>query len=610
MLRRAETLLREHREHWNADFEAELWYRRAALLDDWLRNFDHLVNVPQLPVSTPGCISYGYFCENFVRPEQFNARFIEAPSLSGAITDQRRTVTRWLDSALTLQPAHLAARRLRLRRAAIDGQWGDFDQVAQDGIRADSQSVLPWLALIAEAVQRGDYSRAAGAVQRVDSLVPDELRAEFERLETVSGSTDVEQAQAIWRLSDPLYLTDINERRVQHYARIALADIVFTDPDRGILGRDSRPGQLVLRYGWPKHIWEVRRDGSLELDPDQMRAVFDILSCAGIGVECAIGMETRVPKAGAEAHGRWTFFNYDERMPSFVFERNLSERTYQYKLLTLTPELDSALGRAAPSTYESPYLTGEIASLLTRFPRPVRPTIEVAAVFRWNGSGASDSAELGAFVHERIEGRLVNRGVSARWASDSTRFVSTLAVIPGPLRVAVEGRAPARGIAATQRTEIDLPGPDPGLRVSDILLGESLDAPEDATRREAVRLVHRTDSLPWPSETLALYWEIYGLQPDADSVQRYEVAVQLAEVSGGRTPGAELVRLFGNVLGLRKGDVSFSWRRERPALREYVPEYVTIRLPAGEGSYRLTVSLRDLVGGSSVEASRVVTVTR
>jgi hypothetical protein len=187
--------------------------------------------------------------------------------------------------------------------------------------------------------------------------------------------------------------------------------------------------------------------------------------------------------------------------------------------------------------------------------------------------------------------------------------VSTLAVIPGPLRVAIEGRTPARDVAASQRTEVDLPGPGAGIRVSDILLGDSLEAAEDATRREAVRLVHRTDSLPQPGETLALYWEVYGLEPDADSVQQYEVTVRLAEVSGGRSPGAALVRVFGNVLGLRRGDVSFSWRRERPAVREYMPEFLTIRLPSAVGSYRLLVSLRDLVAGSVAETSRVVTVT-
>ena len=52
-------------------FRAELLYRKALLTDDWLRNFDFLVQTPQVPVSTPGCIVYGFFCEDFARPRSF-----------------------------------------------------------------------------------------------------------------------------------------------------------------------------------------------------------------------------------------------------------------------------------------------------------------------------------------------------------------------------------------------------------------------------------------------------------------------------------------------------------------------------------------------------------
>ncbi len=587
MLNRVEGLLVADSAEATPAFRAEVLYRRALLMDDWLRNFDYLVQFPgTLPVSTPDCsIVYGYFCENFRRPWLFNERFLHAPSLASVIADERRAVVQLLDSALRLDPLHADAERLRLRRALVENDWHVFATLAGRWAQLDPAAVAPWLAVLAAQVHDTAYREAGQTLAAIDSLIPDSLRPVFERLAVISRNVDLARAEEVWELSDPLYLTPENERRVQLYARLALADIMFTDPTEGIAGRDTDPGKLLLRYGWPVHIWEVVRDMSKEL----------------------VGTQYTTAQGG----GRWTFFNYGLEVPSFVFERNLSEREFEYKRFTLTEQLDSGLARVLPSSYDNPYRAGSLSALVTRFPRPGRPVLEVHARFGWEPAlPETDRVDVGVFVHERVQGRLVNRGTTTRQGRGSVTYEATLPVVTGPLQVAVEGMAEGARTAAQLRAKLDVESPE-GLVLSDLLLADLVGDAGEVNQRADVRLVGRADTLPQPESDLTIYWETYGLTVAADSMARYTVTVRLSETAGGRTPGGELVRVLGRVAGLRGETGSITWQRQRQlGAGGYAADVMTLRLPKGTGSYRLVVTVQDDVAGTSATSERGLTLTR
>ncbi len=54
-----------------------------------------------------------------------------------------------------------------------------------------------------------------------------------------------------WNISDPLYLTSYNERLLEHYSRVAYADLRFSEPKKHIPGWKTDRGEIVLRYGEP-----------------------------------------------------------------------------------------------------------------------------------------------------------------------------------------------------------------------------------------------------------------------------------------------------------------------------------------------------------------------
>ncbi len=79
--------------------------------------------------------------------------------------------------------------------------------------------------------------------------------------ETIDQISDYEMSEFVndyWKASDPLYLTDYNERLLEHYSRIAYANLKFSVPSMGIIGWKSNRGEVMLRYGEPISRMRIR----------------------------------------------------------------------------------------------------------------------------------------------------------------------------------------------------------------------------------------------------------------------------------------------------------------------------------------------------------------
>lgn len=75
---------------------------------------------------------------------------------------------------------------------------------------------------------------------------PDDLR---------SGAVplpDIEEQNVFWTERDPLFLSPLNERLMEHCGRVAYANLRFADAHRGLDGWETDKGELYIRYGKPK----------------------------------------------------------------------------------------------------------------------------------------------------------------------------------------------------------------------------------------------------------------------------------------------------------------------------------------------------------------------
>jgi GWxTD domain-containing protein len=77
-----------------------------------------------------------------------------------------------------------------------------------------------------------------------------------------SSAPQIDAIRKFWTGKDPLYLTEYNERLLEHSRRVAYADLRFGDPLKGISGWHTDKGQVYIRYGHPlvvvAHPAEIR----------------------------------------------------------------------------------------------------------------------------------------------------------------------------------------------------------------------------------------------------------------------------------------------------------------------------------------------------------------
>lgn len=57
---------------------------------------------------------------------------------------------------------------------------------------------------------------------------------------------------AYWKMNDPLFKKGINERLLEHYTRVAYANLHYSVPEMGKTGWKTDRGKTVLRYGLPR----------------------------------------------------------------------------------------------------------------------------------------------------------------------------------------------------------------------------------------------------------------------------------------------------------------------------------------------------------------------
>ena len=81
-----------------------------------------------------------------------------------------------------------------------------------------------------------------------------------DKLNKMNKSQLEEIIKLYWNLRDPLNLTEYNERILEHYSRVAYANLRFGIPEQNIKGWQTDRGQIVIRYGLPKSRLMLRRD--------------------------------------------------------------------------------------------------------------------------------------------------------------------------------------------------------------------------------------------------------------------------------------------------------------------------------------------------------------
>jgi len=503
-------------------------------------------------------------------------------------------------TALRNDPTHFDASRRLLVHLLEDGQFSEYVSVARRLVEAHPDRPEAELYLGLGLHVAGRENEAAAAFELALARLPERERAPLlsiepllrrKRAEDYQLMDDSSRAQleaAFWRLTDRLYLTEANETRLEHMARVAYADLRFAEPATGRRGWETDRGIIFIRYGSPNAILT-----------QPTRELTRIVWMYRPGTVFMFDQTHGYFHARFAGDFQWVADEYRHLAPAFY------------------GNIPSIAGRLS--------IPVQVARF--RGDTPDEAAVEIHAELPPEGLGrdldmATGELETGIFLRN-LNGLRIKEDVDVRILSyadtasvDNLKSWRVLVPAEGRLWVSVEVRDAVSWRAAVARDTVTATlFPEDSLSLSDILLAELL-------RPLALQPVRRADYdiTPNPSrvyvpyQAVHIYYEIYGLARDPEGYASFEVslAVRVKELQRGG-PLAEFLGMLADTWGFSiVGDdrVELRYRRELDMKdRDRVTEYLRIELPeVPPGEYEIILKIWDRLNERLASRTRTFTV--
>ncbi|HUH12456.1 MAG TPA: GWxTD domain-containing protein, partial [Longimicrobiales bacterium] len=484
-----------------------------------------------------------------------------------------------------------AAARL-LGHLADAQEWAEYDEVARLMVRRAPDDARSHLFRGLGLHERGRDAEAEVAFRRALELLPAPERRVFEDVEpllpsrlkgeyaTRDSAGRAETARLIFTGKDPLFLTEANERRLEHFARLAWAELKFSAPASGLRGWSSDRGRIWVRYGKP-----------------------------GRSYQCCY----------AAAGQRNVYWSYGRHGPLFTFTRNLTYRRASFT--DAAGQLSEELEATAPELYRPRTVTTlhPLPHQLARFrgsePRLTRVELYAAPPLDSLFAAPGSRVETGVFTfledYTPLWEQRAVLDVSDRGVALTYRFE----VPAGRFRYGIEARlaGPDSLPRPAARAREVLRAEDFGagrLAISDLLLTAVpvIARTEGPTRRDQLVLSPLRGTTLAAGEPIHLYFEVYGLEAGEAGVAGYRAELAV-EDSTQRNVAERLLRAGRELVGTGTPETRVSWERQMRVEDDLVPEFLSVevpRLPAGD--YVVRVRITDVATGRSAERVRHLSV--
>ena len=319
---------------------------------------------------------------------------------------------------------------------------------------------------------------------------------------------DSPELSRFWRKRDPLYLTEYNERRLEHYGRVAYANLRFSRRLKSIPGWQTAMGKAYIKFGKYLRRISVRPDFER---PDHLETWF----YDGFSI---------------------TFRNWDG-FDAWRFDTTRTSGQYVFN--------------HTPSHYADPYRHSKyrIPYQLATFKDRGRLRAELSYVLpKYNVSVTNvDSTivlENGLFLFDELWNEVYrNRSdLKVRWpeltktgypSADSFRedhlvFQRVFRLAPGTYQLVVEMRDRTRRSIGTFQEKRRFLAVDSLLSISDLLLATHIETRTPFPGgRDDLRVVANPLRTYHRSEPAFIYLEVYNLKRDRYGRAEYEISYRI-----------------------------------------------------------------------------------
>jgi GWxTD domain-containing protein len=515
-------------------------------------------------------------------------------------------------AALRYNPTHIGA-SVRLMGQLLDEyRLGEYLSLARQLRLANPERPEPHLYYGLGMHYAGREDEAAEAFGDGLARLPDESRTGIESVAEVMRRRDAQEYLAMdaeerdefndryWLFSDPLYLTEANERRLEHVARAAYADLRFAAPESGLRGWQTDQGVIFMRYGPPLSIASF---AAATTDYGNPYAVGRRSIIWSYGTSGPVFIFRQMPGyLGAQFAGDYKFIANEYRY----------HQPAKYDNIPSIPEmleLPVQIARFRGATEDE--IAVEVHAAL--------PLSDLAE----NLDMAKGDFETGLFIlnsaGDKIVSQVESQVLTYAESEETNEYRSWRLVLPssGMLIAAVEARDQVTWRAAASR-ETFTPSryPADSLALSDILVADAIWPRIEEPASRADYEIMPNAALEFRSgEPIHIYYEVYGLNEDAEDFASYDVSIQVRvkSLEHGGGIGALIGAIADSwgftILGDDRIELRFS-REVKMEGRDRVTEYLSLDpqdVPAGE--YEIRLRVWDRLGEQMARQLRVFEVS-
>ena len=479
-----------------------------------------------------------------------------------------------------------------------------------------------WLYLGLANQRLGEWEAAAAAFNNALERMPDEEREVFEDLSYVLSPEEeadyrndpVAYSAHYWSARDPRFLNPYNERRLEHYARLTTADLLYRSADLDLPGWKTERGQIHVRYGVPLQDVIIEGDFGTVLEQYEGREEsFNTDEMFGLANRFNVWDygDLKFVFEDPNRNGEFTLYSPPADLFALASARNVQNMDYVLRAreaFRTTPER---------YTFEVPGRQVNIPALVTAFRGAdgradvyVHYGVPLAEGVAAEGGSVPATIRTGAFLVSPENELLAERRKTVYGLrsdqivqyKDVRLWVASESVEaqPGAFDVAVEFETANGAVAGVHRETVDIPDfGASGLHLSDLLLAVQIEEGVAAGPGRIQRGDFAIRPVPWGvyavGDPIAVYFEAYGLGLEGGQTA-YDVEARL--IPKNRSRG--LARLVRGLFGGRDRGVSTSFPVQSANAddRQYVLLDATGQDP---GMYTLTLRIQDRITGERAE---------
>ena len=430
-------------------------------------------------------------------------------------------------------------------------------------------------------------------------------------VEKLNAPTDINFEQSVnnfWKVSDPLFLTDYNERLLEHFSRVTYSNLKFSVEDLGLSGWNSDRGETVIRYGEP--VKRVRYRPYINA-----------------GGRTQLMLKT-------------DFWYYKDKVLGFVDEywnenyKFSSPRPGSRHVSQFPGDADffmHDLRRNEPESYE-PKFNGPVIQVpfnIVQFKNLETDSLATTQVYvnyalnSNNKISPEDHYPLahkyGIFFYKEdseIETKQLNRIIDLDYKRDlkislyeKYKINSLLVDLPpdsGVLAFEII-RDKDNGVFANRTNFRIKKFNETELDISDIILASDVDKSNNlAMKRKNLNLLPNPLNTFTAINQIFIYYEIYNLSSDDSGISNFEQQITISKIDEKSGLENFFNSLFG-VVGLGEDEKTLTLTTEYQSYEKDTPVYLQLDMSKYEkGDYKINIEIEDLLNEKVVNSQIIL----